>query len=78
MVTWAAVTAWQSDFLSAWQGSYYLYDATPELQVMRLVAGASITLNGDDVEGQLWLADANGKWTSSSAARRPVRSPAGR
>jgi hypothetical protein len=66
MVTWAAVTAWQSDFLSAWQGTYYLYDATPNLQVMRLVAGASVTLNGDDVEGQLWLADANGNWTSSS------------
>jgi hypothetical protein len=66
MVTWAAVTAWQSDFLSAWQGSYYLYDATPDLKVMRLVAGASVTLSGDDVQAQLWLVNANGKWTMDS------------
>lgn len=67
MVTWAAVIAWQTDFLSAWQGSYYLYDASPNLTVMRLVAGASVTLSGDDVQAQLWMADADGKWTMDSA-----------
>lgn len=67
MVTWTAVTAWQSDFLSAWQGSYYLYDASPDLKAMKLIAGVSVTLSGDDVQAQLWMADADGKWTMDSA-----------
>jgi hypothetical protein len=67
MVTWSAVTAWQSDFLSAWQGSYYLYDASDDLKAMKLVAGVSVTLSGDDVQAQLWMADADGRWTMDSA-----------
>jgi hypothetical protein len=67
MVTWSAVTAWQSDFLSAWQGSYYLYDASKDLKAMKLVAGVSVALSGDDVQAQLWMADADGKWTLDSA-----------
>jgi len=66
MATWSAVTAWQTDFLSAWQGSYYLYDASEDLKVMKLVAGVSVTLSGTDVKAQLNMADADGAWTTDS------------
>lgn len=67
MTTWTAVTAWQTDFLSSWQGSYYLYDASDDLKAMKLVAGVNVTVSGEDVSAELWLADADGQWSSASA-----------
>jgi len=64
--TWSAVTSWQTQFLSPWQGSFYLYDASDNVQEIKLIAGVNITVSNAQTTAVLCMADANGKWSDAS------------
>jgi hypothetical protein len=64
--TWSAVTGWQTQYLSPWQGSFYLYDASDNVQEIKLIAGVNITVSGGKTTAVLCMADANGKWSDAS------------
>ncbi|MEA5464223.1 hypothetical protein [Leptothoe sp. PORK10 BA2] len=67
--TWTTIMSWQAEYLSAWQGNYYLYDMTEGATPGTLVAGAAISLADRTLSAKLAMADADGKW---SAASQPV------
>lgn len=66
MSTWTSVMSWQSEFLSAWQGGYFLYDASDQIKTIRLVAVVAISVVANEISALLYLADKNGWWTKYS------------
>lgn len=70
LVKWTAVTSWQSQFTSAWQGPYYLYNVpqTKDGSDIKLIAVVNITSTATDNKAIISIANANGEVSAQSQA----------
>lgn len=66
MAAWSAVTTWQSQFLSAWQGPCYLYQNDTAAKTIKLIAVVNIASNASDSSARLYIAKTDGTYSASS------------
>jgi hypothetical protein len=63
---WTSIMAWQTQFLSAWFGPYYLYQDDPNAKAIKLIAVANIVSGASESSAKLHMADQNGEVSASS------------
>lgn len=66
VVAWDAITNWESQFLSAWQGPYYLYQNDTSARTIKLIAVVNIVSSATESSARLYIADQDGSYTSAS------------
>lgn len=64
--SWTAVTAWQTQFTSAWQGPYYLYNEPKGDSQVKLIAVVNITSTEKENTAVISMANADGEVTGQS------------
>lgn len=58
--SWSQVVFWQTQSLSAWQGSYFLYNVPKAGEKIQQMAAVSITSDSNGTTGSLYLPDDKG------------------
>jgi hypothetical protein len=66
LVNWTAVVSWQTQFLSAWQGPYYLYNKSTDGKDIKLVGVVNIVSNETENSAKLTMADSDGNVSASA------------
>lgn len=70
LITWVAVTAWQTQFTNPWQGPYYLYSVVDgpvsDTNKPALIATVSIVSNSNSNTATLTIPDSGGQSTALS------------
>ena len=57
---WTQIVFWQTQFLSAWQGPYFLYNVPKAGEKIQMMAAVSITSDSSGTTGSLYLPDDKG------------------
>lgn len=72
LITWVAVTGWQTQFTNPWQGPYYLYSvvdgAITSTNKPALIATVSIVSNSSNNTATLTMSDSSGQSTALAMA----------
>jgi len=64
--TWTATVAWQTQFLNAWQGPYYLYNLSADAKDVKLISVVNIVSNAKENTAKIYIANKDGKTDANS------------
>ena len=75
--SWTQIISWQTQFMSAWQGPYYLYNTPTGDETVKLIAVVNIVSSASANSAKIYVASQDGTYSPSSQNVDLVQSGAG-
>jgi len=66
LAAWTTIINWESQFLSVWQGPYYLYQNDTASKTIKLIAVVNIVSTAQESSAKIYIASQDGSYSSSS------------